>query len=1088
MQILDRSQDAELKERQLAQSVRVRVRPNGPVVDLPPGNITVGSSPRCNIRIQQPGVQPLHCLILHESGCLSIRRWSGETVLNGERLEESSLGPGDCLQIGPVELEIVEPQGTALPAADATMPIVAPAPVWDGKSNTDRLQVGRDVARSRTRQLLTALRQGRDANRELRQRVVNLERQLEWAAADQQNLTDQLQSSISELDAVRRQVADQQGFTAGNQELAAQNEQLGREVCALTQRVDRLTGEQAQSSAAQRALAEERESLAAENRRLADENSRLQEQIGHQSNRNSELCAQRDEARSQNELLRADSHLLVEKEETLAEEVRRLEHELAQFQLQSAELEGRVSEVSRERNEARDQLEPLRAEVQSLTDSCAASTENVRRLEHEHAQLQQHAAEQSNQLSDLRGELDELRAKNEQLCSELTELSQERASLADDLAANNRDRDELRQQLHAQVEEQAVRTSEHAELVAECERLREEAGRLTQLEQEVRDAVAERETTSSELYRALLQLAEVQERDGHNAALAAAHEALKAELEKSVQDVAELQAQVDRLTKEQAAADEAPQALDRQTAASDEAQRRQVDEITALAADVAQLREQLEAIVHEKDELIGQLESASAWRERFEESEHNHSALTETVARLQSELADKQQAEAAAAGAISERDQQISEYADLLAESRESVRLLEQKLAAAGEDDGSFEQARDALLRELEESTYQQTEMARRIAGLESQLLEAESAACQANQLSGSQVESQYHTPWGDDSIENTESAGVAPRASLADSGHVLAASSVESASSCDWSDTRSKAPELDSAQLKREAVATTELQSDQAVAWIESPNATSKPHQANALRMSNIERYSHTFADDAAAIDPQPVPVVAPLRAEENSTRKPRNLGVAQLGGGSSSLAGGDVEESIEEYMKKLLQRVRGESPTPTANAVPMDRGDGIPPLTRPVGVGPAPLTVPPSVASGDLLSSINSDLGKRKVSMPAPQTDLEALRALANESARRAISRHTRRKHRKNAITKVIVSSLAGFTSLWLMFHSENMISLQFVTACVSILVAAYWAGETLRSLLEALRVAARDETDAEIEELTLEIRSTLATEVES
>jgi len=43
----------------------------------------IGSSPRCNLRIEQPGVQPLHCLIVHGSEGLSVRRWAADTQLNG---------------------------------------------------------------------------------------------------------------------------------------------------------------------------------------------------------------------------------------------------------------------------------------------------------------------------------------------------------------------------------------------------------------------------------------------------------------------------------------------------------------------------------------------------------------------------------------------------------------------------------------------------------------------------------------------------------------------------------------------------------------------------------------------------------------------------------------------------------------------------------------------------------------------------------------------------------------------------------------------------------------------------------------------
>ena len=64
----------------------------------------------------------------------------------------------------------------------------------------------------------------------------------------------------------------------------------------------------------------------------------------------------------------------------------------------------------------------------------------------------------------------------------------------------------------------------------------------------------------------------------------------------------------------------------------------------------------------------------------------------------------------------------------------------------------------------------------------------------------------------------------------------------------------------------------------------------------------------------------------------------------------------------------------------------------------------------------------------GETESSSPAPTTNLGALRALANETARLAISRHELRKLRRNAVTKVIVSTLAGVTSLWLMLDSEG------------------------------------------------------------
>ena len=89
--------------------VRLRVSSAGEAdryVNVPLGKTTVGSSPRCNIRIQEPGVQPLHCLIVREATGLSARRWAAGTRLNGQPFDEAALHAGDRLTVGSVELEV----------------------------------------------------------------------------------------------------------------------------------------------------------------------------------------------------------------------------------------------------------------------------------------------------------------------------------------------------------------------------------------------------------------------------------------------------------------------------------------------------------------------------------------------------------------------------------------------------------------------------------------------------------------------------------------------------------------------------------------------------------------------------------------------------------------------------------------------------------------------------------------------------------------------------------------------------------------------------------------------------------------------
>src|SRR5262245_33885426 len=71
--------------------IQLRRRASGQVFDLPAGKATIGSSPRCNVRIEQPGVQPLHCLISDGPDSLRVRSWVADTALNGKPFEEAAL-------------------------------------------------------------------------------------------------------------------------------------------------------------------------------------------------------------------------------------------------------------------------------------------------------------------------------------------------------------------------------------------------------------------------------------------------------------------------------------------------------------------------------------------------------------------------------------------------------------------------------------------------------------------------------------------------------------------------------------------------------------------------------------------------------------------------------------------------------------------------------------------------------------------------------------------------------------------------------------------------------------------------------------
>ncbi|MBI2481893.1 MAG: hypothetical protein HYV60_25570, partial [Planctomycetia bacterium] len=78
------------------------------VVELASRKCRVGSAPSCDVRVNEPGIAPIECLIFHGSKN-NIVRWldASRGFAGGEFFEDEILRVGDPLQIGPVELEVL---------------------------------------------------------------------------------------------------------------------------------------------------------------------------------------------------------------------------------------------------------------------------------------------------------------------------------------------------------------------------------------------------------------------------------------------------------------------------------------------------------------------------------------------------------------------------------------------------------------------------------------------------------------------------------------------------------------------------------------------------------------------------------------------------------------------------------------------------------------------------------------------------------------------------------------------------------------------------------------------------------------------
>lgn len=1171
MLILDRPTHVGSTDRQTQCNFRVRVLPDGPMVELPFGKTTIGSSPRCTIRIQQPGVQPLHCLLLREQDGVSARRWSGETQLNGHTLDESILEEGDMLRVAGVELELVPAEAAKRPQPMNGAAVVSPS--VESRATTDQSMAGPNVARSRTQQMLAVLRRRRDAQRESNERITGLESQLAIAGRERGDLATRLQSALSELAAVRGRAAEQQGIAAKSDELLSQNEHLGREVNTLIQRIDQLTTEQTIAANKHRALIDEKESLVAEGQRLGSEIESLCQQLQDSENRCRELGEQCRVESQTSVSLRAECETWAAKESSLRQEVARLQQELAQKDTRASDLATELTNACRERDDARTAAESLRTDIELRAGEEANLHEEIRRLQQEVASGQSRIGELGCQVESLSGERDEARSQCESVRRECQSIAGSEASLRDsvarleqELATRNAERDDLTHRLGVIGAEQAQKAEQYSQLAAECDRLRHEAARATQLEQQIRETIADRENTSSELYRALLQLAEMQERDDQHMALAAAHEAVNAELKKSIEEIAALQVQIDRLAVERATVEEAQQALTEKTAEL-VATKQLVDcENKALLDQLESLQQQLLAAEQRAAETATRLEAANEWRSRCEQAEQTSKQWSDAADQLQRQLAESKRSAEESASALAARDatiarlnetleqvkaeshharqgnneaieklaardQQIAEQSQQLAASSDALRVLEQQLATAETVKVRLEEHQEAWQREADASAAKIAALSQLTEELRSELLGAKAVAENArhSQLATSAaivelaaasraisepLESEFESTSENDALATPVSRDESPWAtrfdSVADEPEVEEGG-VESMHSVDPD---SQGDEYESEPVTEHSLETTanlvdELRTsleDESPAndWKASPpavqektideplptresNATSTfdtpvcPAASVSQPTSFIERYAHMFAEENAADGTLLSGASSAPRSEEAPPNAPRPSALAAVCDSAKTTNTEADEESIEAYMAKLLQRVRGESNPASIAEAATTPAEPVMPISAPAGF------MPSALQSDEATAPLGDELTRRRPPSPAPQTDLEALRELANESARRAISRHHLRKHRSNARTKAIISTLAAATSVWLMLNSTHWQSLPFITACVVLGVAAYWAYQTVRSLLVTWKVGAAEEAHADIEQLASQHRSPLPIDVE-
>lgn len=205
-----------------------------------------------------------------------------------------------------------------------------------------------------------------------------------------------------------------------------------------------------------------------------------------------------------------------------------------------------------------------------------------------------------------------------------------------------------------------------------------------------------------------------------------------------------------------------------------------------------------------------------------------------------------------------------------------------------------------------------------------------------------------------------------------------------------------------------------------------EEPVAASKPEP----QVSFIERFAHLVPE------------------EDEPVQRPAAIAVVPTAPAS------DDDDSIDDYMRKLMQRVRGasaneENPVPAkkqptiaaAVSETTNEGHNEPAQTQPVEAPPA---------KQEMLRDL-SEL--RRGPAPEQMTNMGALRQLANQSARHAIDVAASRQSREKATMRLTVSVISVAVGTLASIVSPSPLDLQFIGGFTSVVIGGWFFVRTVK-----------------------------------
>ena len=421
----------------------------GQLVRLKAAKCTIGSAPRCTLRLRARGVRPVHCLILRGQATTVIRRWAADTRLNDQAFADAVLSPGDRVSIGAIELEVLSLGGANLsPPATADHP-AASVPQMDFLVTLDRQAL--EEEQHRLEQLAAQLQQSEASlaaeaehyrtqrnDTETQRQAVDQERQ-QWQA-EREEAQRQVEAQRNELAARLAELqARENGLSEERRQWEAERSQCTSQVTA---EGEQLRAQRAELDAERRGFGEQRQQWQAER-------EETQRQVEAQRN---ELAARLAELQA--------------RENGLSEERRQWEAERSQSETQlTAERESFIARQA--------QLEAERRSVEQQRQQWQAEQDEAQRqVEEQHNALAARLAELQARQNRMSEERRQWEAERSQCTSQVTTEGEQLRAQQAQLDAERRGFDEQRQQWQAEREE--------AERQAE-ERRNELAARLAEL-------------------------------------------------------------------------------------------------------------------------------------------------------------------------------------------------------------------------------------------------------------------------------------------------------------------------------------------------------------------------------------------------------------------------------------------------------------------------------------------------------------------------------------------------------------------------------------------------------------------------------